>query len=140
MFKNLMEVINTSEQKMVADGLVAFNDQIVKVGSNKALEMANESTVRIRRGGLYKVTVELAVSPVGTEPVEFTLISNGEPLRGAVATITSMQGVKASIGMTYLVTVLKSCPCYIDNTINLQVKVNTDTKVDNSNIIVEQLI
>ena len=66
----------------------------------------------------------------------FVNVQNGEIIPSAQATILAVAGNSYHISISTLLRVLKSCPCVVDNTANLQVQVTGAATVNNANIIV----
>ena len=132
--KSALNAVNTTDQAVVADGLLTFATNSVLTGCSIE-HVAGGNAVRLLKRGLYQVSVNVDLSPTAAGDIAIQLLNNGVVVPGAAATVTGAAGDTYSLAFTALVRVLPSC-CVIDNTSNLQVQVTAAGTVTNANIVV----
>lgn len=132
--KSALEAVTTTDQVLVADGLLNFETNTVLTGCSIA-HVAGSNTVRLLKRGLYQVSVNVDVAPTAAGEIAIQLLNNGVAVPGALATVTGVAATTANLTFTALVRVLLSC-CTIDNTGSLQVQITAAGTVSNANIVV----
>ena len=83
--KSLISVVNTGNQTVDANGVPSLGAIQRRRSCNMNL---NGSNVTIVQPGYYKVDVSAVVEPTSAGPVTLTLLENGVPVPGGIATDT----------------------------------------------------
>ena len=135
--KSALNAVTTTDQAVVADGLLTFAINTVLTGCSIE-HIAGSNAVRLLKRGLYQVSVNVDVAPTAAGDITIQLLNNSVVVPGALATVTGAAGDTYSLAFTSLVRVLPSC-CAIDNTGSLQVQVTAAGTVSNANIVVVKL-
>lgn len=136
--KSALETTVTADQAVVANGLIEFDTNNVLTGCS-IQHAAGSNTVAIICHGLYQVAANVDIDPSAAGDITVQLLNNGVVVPGAEATITGAAADTYSVAFSALLKVLKSCPCVIDNTANLQVQITGAATVKNANLLVVKL-
>ena len=135
--KSALEAVTTTDQVVVADGLLNFATNTVLSGCSIG-HVEGSNAVRLLKRGLYQVSVNVDVAPTAAGEIAIQLLNNGVAVPGALATVTGVAATTDNLAFTALVRVLPSC-CAIDNTGSLQVQITAAGTVSNANIVVVKL-
>lgn len=133
--KSALDTASIASQSVLANGLVNFTTNNILTGcSIKHTEGSN--TANINCAGLYLVLVNIDLVPVAAGPITVQLLNNGVAVPGAKANITGAVSTSVNLSFNTLLKVLKSCPCMIDNTANLQVQVSAAATISNAKLVI----
>lgn len=83
--KSLISVVNAGSQTVDADGVLSLG--AIQRRRSCAMNL-NGSGVTICQPGYYKVDVSAVASPTAAGPITLTLLENGVPVPGGIATQT----------------------------------------------------
>ena len=135
----LLNTINNVIQNVLADGLLTFTSNEVKIGC-KISHFAGSNAIELNGAGIYLVSVNADVVPTGAGLISMQLLRNGDPVDGALATVTGVAGETANLSFTTLVKVLQSCPCIVENDATLQVQLTAPATVSNVSATVVRVV
>ena len=135
--KSALEAVTTTNQVLVADGLLNFATNTILTGCSIA-HVAGSNAIRLLKRGLYQVSVNVDVAPTAAGAIAIQLLNNGVAVPGALATVTGVVATTNNLAFTALVQILPSC-CAIDNTGSLQVQITAAGTVSNANIVVVRM-
>ena len=89
--KSALTAVNTTDQAVVADGLLTFATNSVLNGCSIE-HVAGSNAVRLLKRGLYQVSVNVDLTPTAAGDIAIQLLNNGVVVPGALATITGAAG------------------------------------------------
>lgn len=133
--KSALDTASIASQSVVENGLVNFTTNNILTGCS-IQHPAGSNAANINCAGLYLVLVNLDLVPAAAGPITVQLLNNGVAVPGAEATITGAETTTAHVAFSTLLKVLKSCPCVIDNTANLQVQVSAAATITNAKLVI----
>lgn len=135
----MFEAYNSTTTNYELDGLVDFSN--IRYGDCR-VRVVNDSTFTISTPGRYYLHFgAVGSSTVAAGNFAVQLYNNNVAVEGIRSEITSTAaGDPQTLGFSTIVNVLPS-NCYINNTVNLQVRVTSTDEgtIDNANLIIFRL-
>ncbi len=137
--KSSLDAVTIGAQVITAvdGGVLEFNQNNILTGTS--IFHLGGASIRLRKAGLYLVSVDADILATAAGPVTLQLFNNGVAVPGAQATITAAAADTEHVSFTALVDVPLSCCSYSATTGNLTVAIDVPATVSNAHIVVAKL-
>ena len=131
---NILEISAVQAQSVTAGDYLVFDTTNLCRGF-AIHHIDGSNNIHISHKGVYIVTFNADVVPVGAGEITIALEVNGVPVNSA--TFTGVAGIGENIAFAYPINILKSCEC-VDNRANLKLSISADATVTNAHIMVNR--
>lgn len=127
-----LSAISSSGQALLVGSPVLYNT--IRVNTGNAIDFnSGDSTIYLKKAGLYLVEFDADFTITTTGTVVFQLMKNGVAVNGVNDTVQATQAEPAGIHFATLVEVKPSC-CVVDNTAALTVQTSAIGTLNNGAI------